>query len=195
MSSKILISFFAAIVIPSAIILYFVGLDAVFTILKVLAVIILISGILFYLLFGLGKGAFGKLSLSFDDGLKMTSSLLKYMTVLDLTIVIISAAITILTFLGYIRVEENRSYFLEVKIVLYDILFFLSGMVAYIASFKILKFSRSWFFLTILISIPHAAVLLGIFPILFLVANSSFYFAASSVKTVDSYKTLQDLRP
>lgn len=194
MSGKFLISFIIAIVIPSAIVLYFAGIATFLVVLKLLVLLILGLSVLIYLIYSLGRDSFGKLSLNFDQGLLICSSLLRYMTILNLSIVILSAAVTILTFYGYIPIRDDGSYFLEVGIVLYDILFFLIGMIAYIASFKILKFSRLWYFLAIVVSIAHVPVLLGIFPVLFLVANRIYYFEVANVKTVDSYKKLQDLQ-
>jgi len=193
MGNQFVIYVLIAIAIPSIIVFYYVGASPLFTVLKLLAVIILLGSVIFYFLLSSGKNALERMSVGFDDGLRMTSSLLKFMSLMNLIVVIISSLTTILTFWGYIPNPNDNSYFLTYTSVLVATLIFLIGVFAYFASFKILKFSKVGYFLALFISIPHMVVLLGIFPVFFLVAFRSFYFEAANVKTVDSYKKLSDL--
>ena len=182
MRTNILISFFAAAVIPAALIFYFAGIEKFIAAIKIIAFLFLILGVVSYFILNSGKDVLTKLSVNFDDGLRITSTLLRFMTLMNLAVVILSSLTTILTFYGYIPNPNDNSYFLTFTNVLVMILFFAVGMIAYVASSKILIFSTAGYFMAFFISIPHIVVLLGLFPVLFLSSFRTFYFEASMMR-------------
>lgn len=185
MNKNIFISFFAAVVIPCALILYFAGVDKFIAAIKIVAFLILLLSVGLYLILNSGKDLLDKLSVDFDDGLGITSTLLKFMTLMNLVVVILSASTTILTFYGYIPNPNDNSYFLTYTNVVVMILFFTVGLIAYVASLKILKFSTAGYFMAFFISIPHIAVLLGLFPVLFLLAFGPLYFESAKIRALE----------
>lgn len=177
MKNKFLISLLIAITVPILIIFTFAGPAIVWAALRWLAIIFLVTFFLFYFLGSTFKETIAKIGFSFEAGLTITTYILKFIVVFNLLFLILGGLITLLFLRGYLNENWSFAGFFTVENLRIVPALILATVVAYAASSQVLKQSKIGYILALLVSIPYILLLVGIFPVWFLLTYRLQYFA------------------